>query len=155
MKWRTLEKTLFVTRVLGLLLFLYSTICFGVLEQYNLDGIGTNDAFALYGRCLWAGCICIFLDCLGQGIKLAKPKAIWAYIFQALVYIASFALVITTIANYPNLICERNTFYSSLWSIDEQIQGVRECVIFDSTFIGGRSLLYLITLFVGWKKNRN
>ena len=145
MKWKTIEIILLVTRLIGLLFYIYTTICFGVLEKYNLGGIGNNSAFNLYWNCLVVCCLFIFIDCIAQIIKVANPKVTVSYIIQALLYIASVAIVIIIIANYPNLICDGDRHFS-LWSIEDQIQSVRDCVIFDSLYIGGRSLLYFISL---------
>ena len=152
MKWKTIEIILLVTRLIGLLFFIYTTICFGVLDRYNLGGIGTKAAFSLYWKCLAVCCLLIFVDCVAQTIKVANPKVPGSYVLQALTYIASFALVIMIVTNYPNLICDgdRNI---TLWSIEDQIQSIRESVIFDSSYIGGRSLLYLITLSIGRKSS--
>ena len=153
MKWKTIEIILLVTRLIGLLFYIYTTICFGVLEKYNLDGIGNNSAFDLYWNCLVVCCLIIFLDCIAQLIKVVNPKLSGPYFFQALLYVASVALVVVMIVNYPNLICDGDRNYPlSLWSIEDQIQSVRECVIFDSSYIGGRSLLYIIMLFIGKRK---
>ena len=147
MKWKTIEIILLVTRLIGLLFFIYTTICFGVLEKYNLDGIGNNSAFDLYWNCLVICCLLVFIDCIAQIIKVANTNVSVPYIIQAVLYIASVALVIMMIANYPNLICDGDRNYSlSLWSKAEQVQSVRECVIFDNLYIGGRSLLYFIIL---------
>jgi len=89
MKWKTIEKVLLATRVIGLLLFIYSTICFGVLDRYNLGGIGTNSAFLLYSNCLVVCCLLILIDCIAQIIKVANPKVSGAYVSQKLIYIAS------------------------------------------------------------------
>lgn len=147
MKWKTLEIILLVTRLIGLLFFIYTTICFGVLEEYNLDGIGNESAYTLYWNCLLVCCLFILIDCIAQIIKVANPKVTVSYIIQALLYIASVAIVIIIIANYPNLICDGDRNYSlSFWGKAEQIRSVRECVIFDSIYIGGRSLLYFVIL---------
>ena len=152
MKWKTLEKILLVTRLIGLLFFIYTIICFGVTEKYNLDGIGNNSAYNHYWNILVICCLLIVIDCIAQIIKVANSKKFLPYI-QALVYIASVALVIILIANYPNLVCEGNRNISlSFWSKAEQIQCVREFVIFDSLYIGGRSLLYFIVLVLGRNK---
>lgn len=151
MKWKTIEIFLLVTRLIGLLFYIFTTICFGVLEKYNLGGIGNNSAFNIYWSCLLVCCLFIFIDCIAQIIKVANPKVTVSYFIQALLYIASFALVTIIIANYPNLICDGDRRFS-LWTIEDQIQSVRECVIFDSLYIGGRSLLYFIILVLGRNK---
>lgn len=153
MKWKTLEKILLVTRLIGLLFFIYTIICFGVTEKYNLDGIGNHSAYKLYWNILVACCLFLLFDCVAQIIKVANPQYIAPYIIQAILYTASVALVIIMIANYPNLVCDGNRNISlSFWSKAEQIQCVREFVIFDSLYIGGRSLLYFIVLVLGRNK---
>ena len=93
MKWKTIEIILLVTRLIGLLFFIYTTICFGVLEKYNLDGIGNYSAYNLYWNCLVICCLLVFIDCIAQIIKVANTNVSVPYIIQAVLYIASVALV--------------------------------------------------------------
>ncbi|MBR5908158.1 MAG: hypothetical protein IKZ50_07205 [Bacteroidales bacterium] len=124
MKWKTLEKILLVTRLIGLLFFIYTIICFGVTEKYNLDGIGNHSAYKLYWNILVACCLFLLFDCVAQIIKVANPQNIAPYIIQAILYTASVALVIIMIANYPNLVCDGNRIISlSFWSkaVDDRL----------------------------------
>lgn len=155
MKWKTLEIILLFTRLIGLLFYIYTTVCFGVLEKYNLDGIGNNSAYNLYWNCLLVCCLFIFIDCIAQIIKVANTTVSVPYIIQAVLYIASVVLVILLIANYPYLICDGDRNFSlSLWSKAEQVHSVRECVKLHSTYIGGRSLLYLFVLAIGRRRKQ-
>ena len=42
MKTKTVEIITLVTRILGALFFIYTVLCFGVLEKYRRHGIGTK-----------------------------------------------------------------------------------------------------------------
>ena len=70
MKWKTVEIITLVTRLFGVLFIIYSTLGFGVLEKYNLQGIGNNSAYALYWRCLIISCVVFVLDFVIQIFKL-------------------------------------------------------------------------------------
>ena len=155
MKWKTVEVITLVTRFLGVLFIIYSTLCFGVLEKYNLQGIGNNGAFALYWRCLIICCLVFVLDFVIQIFKLALPEESGPRWFQALLYMFSFVLVIMISTNYPNLICEGDRHdVIGLWAIEDQIKSVRESVVFDSLYIGIRTLVYSVILFYGGSKKR-
>ena len=104
MRWKTVEIITSVTRFIGVLFIFYITLCFGVLEKYNLRGIGTYDGYGLYWRCLVTCCLVFVLDFIAQIIKLALPVSRWPRLFQALLYLSSFVIVILISTNYPNLI---------------------------------------------------
>lgn len=132
MKWKAVEIILLVTRLLGVLLILYSTLCFALLEKYNLQGI---------------------VDFLAQIFKLAHPEASWPSMVQTLLYASSFILVVLIIADYHFLVCEGDRYdVIGVCSIEYQIQLIRESVIFDSLYIGGRSLFYSIMLILKSKR---
>ena len=155
MKWKTVEIITLVTRFLGVLFIIYSTLGFGVLEKYNLQGIGNNSAYALYWRCLIICCLVFVLDFITQIIKLALPEEAGPRYFQALLYLSSFVLVIVISTNYPNLICEGDRHdVIGLWAIEDQIKSVRECVVFDSLYIGIRTLIYSVILLLWVSKKR-
>ena len=156
MKWKTVEIITLVTRFLGVLFIIYSTLCFGVLEKYNLQGIGNNSAYALYWRCLIICCLVFVLDFVAQIIKLALPEESGPRFFQTLLYLFSFVLGILISTNYPNLICDGDKYdLVGLWAIEDQINSVRECVVFDSLYIGIRTLVYSVILFWGERKKIN
>ena len=106
MRWKTVEIITSVTRLIGVLFIIYITLCFGVLETYNLRGIGTYDGYGLYWRCLATSCLVFVLDFIAQIIKLVLPVSRWPRYFQALLYLSSFVIVILISTNYPNLICD-------------------------------------------------
>ena len=151
MKWKTVEIITLVTRLLGVLLIIYTTLCFGVLEKYNLGGIGTNDGFDLYCRYLVICCLVFVFDFIAQIIKLALPDSSWPRVVQTLLYLSSFVLAILISTNYPNLICDGDR-HESLWAIEDQIKSVRESVVFDSLYIAIRSLVYSAILFLRARK---
>ena len=154
MKWKTVEIITLVTRLFGVLFIIYSTLCFGVLEKYNLQGIGNNSAYALYWRCLIICCLVFAFDFVAQVFKLAFPNSLGPRVFQALLYLSSFVLVIVISINYPNLICDGDRRdVIGLWAIEDQIKSVRESVVFDSLYIGIRSLVYSIILII-WVSNK-
>ena len=154
MKWKTIEIITLVTRFLGVLLIIYSTLSFGVLEKYNLQGIGNNIAYALYWRCLIICCLVFVLDFITQIIKLALPEEAGPRFFQALLYLFSFVLVILISTSYPNLICDGDRHdVIGLWAIEDQIKSVRESVVFNSLYIGIRSLVYSMILII-WVSNK-
>ena len=150
MKWKAVEIILLVTRLLGVFLIIYSTLCFGLLEKYNLQGIGYDSAYILYWRCLVACCLVFILDFLAQIFKLALPKVSWPSIVQTLLYAVSFILVIKIVVNYHYLIGEGDRYdVIGICSLEYQTQLIRESVIFDNLYIGGRSLFYSIMLVLG------
>ena len=58
-------------------------------------------------------------------------------------------LVILISTNYPNLICDGDRHdVIGLWAIEDQIKSVRETVVFDSLYIGIRSLVYSVILII-------
>ena len=61
MKWKPVEIILLVTRLLGVLFILHSTLCFALLEKYNLQGIGYDSAYIFYWRCCVACCVVFIL----------------------------------------------------------------------------------------------
>ncbi len=155
MKWKTVEIITLVTRLLGVLLFICTTLCFGVLEQYNLKGIGNNSAYHLYWLCLIICCLVFAFDFVAQVFKLAFPNSLGPRVFQALLYLSSFVLVIVISINYPNLICEGDRHdVIGLGAIEDQIKSVRECVAFDSLYIGFRTLVYSVILLLWVSKKR-
>ena len=150
MKEKTVEIITLVTRILGALFFIYTVLCFGVLEKYNLRGIGSDSAYHLYWKCLDICCLILVSDFVVQIVKLAAPNASWPKTIQTLLYLASFILVAVMVANYPGLICDGDRHeITALWPIEEQIKSVRECVIFDGLYIGIRSLVYSLLLAKG------
>ena len=57
--------------------------------------------------------------------------------------------------NYPNLICDGDRHdVIGLWAIEDQIKSVRETVVFDSLYIGIRSLVYSVILIIWVSKKR-
>lgn len=155
MKWKTVEIITLVTRLLGVLFIIYKTLCFGVLEKYNLGGIGNNSAYDLYWRYLNICCLVFVLDFVAQFFKLASPNSIGPRIIQAFLFLFSFVLVILISTNYPNLICDGDRHeVTALWTIEDQIKNVRESVVFDSLYIGIRSLVYSALLILGVIKRR-
>ena len=153
MKWKAVEIILLVTRLLGVLLILYSTLCFALLEKYNLQGIGYDSAYTIYWGCLVACCLVFILDFLAQIFKLAHPEASWPSMVQTLLYASSFILVVLIIADYHFLVREGDRYdVIGVCSIEYQIQLIRESVIFDSLYIGGRSLFYSIMLVLKSKR---
>ena len=156
MKWKTVEIITLVTRFLGVLFIIYSTLSFGVLEKYNLQGIGNNSAYALYWRCLIICCLVFVLDFVIQVFKLASLNSSGPGLFQAFLYLFSLVLVILISTNYPNLICDGDRHdVIGLWAIEDQIKSVRESVVFDSLYIGIRTLVYsVILLLAGYKQRR-
>ena len=95
MKQKTVEIITLVTRILGALFFIYTVLCFGVLEKYNLRGIGNYSAYTLYWKCLDICCLILVSDFVVQIIKLAAPNASWPKTVQTILYLASFILVAT------------------------------------------------------------
>lgn len=69
MKTKTVEIITLVTRILGALFFIYTVLCFGVLEKYNLGGIGNDSAYTLYWKCLTICCLVLAFDIVVQIIK--------------------------------------------------------------------------------------
>ena len=64
---------------------------------------------------------------------------------QTLLYASSFILVVLIIADYHFLVCEGDRYdVIGVCSIEYKIRLIRESVIFDSLYIGGRSLFYSI-----------
>ena len=154
MRWKTVEIITSVTKFIGVLFIFYITLCFGVLEKYNLRGIGTYDGYGLYRRCLVTCCFVFVLDFIAQIIKLALPGSRWPRFFQALLYLSSFVIVILISTNYPNLICDGDRHEYMLWAIEDQINSARESVLFDSLYIGGRSIVYSVLLIFWASKKR-
>lgn len=155
MKWKTVEIITLLTRFLGVLFILYTTVCFGVLEKYNLRGIGNYSAYDLYYRCLYICCLVFVFDFIAQIIKLALPNSSWPRYLQALLYLSSFVIVILISTNYPNLICDGDRHsITALWAPEYQIESVRGSVVFHSLYIGIRSLVYSVILLLWVKKNR-
>ena len=127
-----------------------TVLCFGVLEKYNLGGIGNDSAYTLYWKCLDICCLVLAFDIVVQIIKLAAPNASLPKTVQTLLYLASFILVAVMVASYPGLTCDGDRHeITALWPIDEQIKSVRECVIFDGLYMGIRSLVYSLILVKG------
>lgn len=150
MKTKTVEIITLVTRILGALFFIYTVLCFGVLEKYNLGGIGNDSAYTLYWKCLNICCSVLAFDIVVQIIKLAAPNASWPKTVQTLLYLASFILVAVMVASYPGLTCDGDRHeITALWPIEEQIKSVRECVLFDGLYMGIRSLVYSLILVKG------
>ena len=91
---------------------------------------------------------------IAQIIKLALPVSRWPRLFQALLYLSSFVIVILISTNYPNLICDGNRHEYMLWAIEDQINGARKSVLFNSLYIGGRSIVYSVILLFWTSKKR-
>ena len=73
---------------------------------------------------------------------------------QAFLYLFSFVLVILISTNYPNLICDGDRYdIIGMLTIEDQIKSVRESVVFDSLYIGIRSLVYSMILII-WVSNK-
>ena len=144
MRRKTVETITLVTRFIGVLFIIYITLSFGVLEKYNLRGIGTYDGYGLYWRCLVTCCLVFALDFIAQIIKLALPVSFWPSFFQAFLYLSSFVIVILISTNYPNLICDGDRHEYMLWVIEDQIKSARESVMLHSLYIGIRSLAYSV-----------
>ena len=154
MKWKTVEIITLVTRFFGVLFIIYLTLCFGVLEKYNLQGIGNNSAYALYWRCLIISCVVFVLDFVIQIFKLVSLNSSGLRFYQAFLYLFSFVLVILISTNYPNLICDGDRYdIIGMLAIEDQIKSVRESVVFDSLYIGIRSLVYSMILII-WVSNK-
>ena len=154
MKLKTVEIITLVTRFLGVLFIIYLTLCFGVLEKYNLQGIGDNSAYALYWKCLIISCLVFVLDFVIQIFKLVSLNSSWLGFYQAFLYLFSFVLVILISTNYPNLICDGDRYdIIGMLAIEDQIKSVRESVVFDSLYIGIRSLVYSMILKI-WVSNK-
>ena len=92
MKWKTVEIITLVTRFFGVLFIIYLTLCFGVLEKYNLQGIGDNSAYALYWKCLIISCLVFVLDFVIQIFKLVSLNSSGLRFCQAFLYLFSFVL---------------------------------------------------------------
>lgn len=152
-KWKRVETITLFTRLLGVLFLIYTVICFGVLEKYNLGGIGTNRAYYLYWKYQGICCLVLSFDLVAQIFKLSLPKAVWPWYFQALLYLSSIILVILIAINYPGLICEGDR-HEVLWTIEAQIKSIRECVVFDCLYMGIRSLVYSAMLLPRIKAGR-
>ena len=154
MKWKTVEIITLVTRFFGVLFIIYLTLCFGVLEKYNLQGIGDNSAYALYWKCLIISCLVFVLDFVIQICKLVSLNSSGLRFYQAFLYLFSFVLVILISTNYPNLICDGDRYdIIGMLAIEDQIKSVRESVVFDSLYIGIRSLVYSMILKI-WVSNK-
>ena len=154
MNWRTVEKITLFTRLFGVLLFIYTTLCFGVLEQYNLRGIGNHSAYLLYWRCLVISCLVFVFDFVAQIFKLLSNSS-WPRYCQAFLYLSSFVLVVLISTNYPNLICDGDRYdLVGYWTIEDQIKSVRVSVIYDSLYIGIRSLAYSVILLLEVSKRK-
>ena len=154
MKWKTVEIITLVTRFFGILFIIYLTLCFGVLEKYNLQGIGDNSAYALYWKCLIISCLVFVLDFVIQIFKLVSLNSSGLRFYQAFLYLFSFVLVILISTNYPNLICDGDRYdIIGMLAIEDQIKSVRESVVFDSLYIGIRSLVYSMILKI-WVSNK-
>ena len=154
MKWKTVEIITLVTRFFGVLFIIYLTLCFGVLEKYNLQGIGDNSAYALYWKCLIISCLVFVLDFVIQIFKLVSLNSSRLRFYQAFLYLFSFVLVILISTNYPNLICDGDRYdIIGMLAIEDQIKSVRESVVFDSLYIGIRSLVYSMILKI-WVSNK-
>ena len=137
-----------------MLLFIYTTLCFGVLEQYNLRGIGNHSAYHLSWRCLVICCLVFVFDFVAQIFKLFSNSS-WPRYCQALLYLSSFVLVVLISTNYPNLICDGDRYdLVGYWPIEDQIKSVRVCVIHDSLHIGIRSLVYSVILLFEVSKRK-
>ena len=155
MKWKTVEIITLVTRFFGVLFIIYLTLCFGVLEKYNLQGIGDNSAYALYWKCLIISCLVFVLDFVIQIFKLVSLNSSGLRFYQAFLYLFSFVLVILISTNYPNLICDGDRYdIIGMLAIEDQIKSVRESVVFDSLYIGIRSLVYSVILVLWVSKKR-
>ena len=149
MKWKTVEIITLVTRFFGVLFIIYLTLCFGVLEKYNLQGIGDNSAYALYWKCLIISCLVFVLDFVIQIFKLVSLNSSGLRFYQAFLYLFSFVLVILISTNYPNLICDGDRYdIIGMLAIEDQIKSVRESVVFDSLYIGIRSRLQTIPVTI-------
>ena len=154
MKWKTVEIITLVTRFFGVLFIIYLTLCFGVLEKYNLQGIGDNSAYALYWKCLIISCLVFVLDFVIQIFKLVSLNSSGLRFYQAFLYLFSFVLVILISTNYPNLICDGDRYdIIGMLAIEDQIKSVRESVVFNSLYIGIRSLVYSVILVL-WVSNK-
>ena len=150
MKTKAVEIITLVTRFLGALFFIYTVLCFGVLEKYNLRGIGNYSAYTLYWKCLNICCLILVSDFVAQILKLAARNASWPKTVQTLLYLASFILVAVMVASYHGLTCDGDRHeITALWPIEEQIKSVRECVLFDGLYMGIRSLIYSLILVKG------
>ena len=150
MKWKTVEMITLATRFIGVVFIIYTTLCFGALEKYNLESIGNNSAYDLYWSCHVICCLVFVLDFITQIFKLASPDSSWPRLVQALLYLLSFVLVILISTYYPNLICDGDRHEATaLWTIEDQIKSVREFVVFNSLYIGIRTLVYSVILLFG------
>ena len=154
MKWKTVEIITLVTRFLGVLFIIYLTLCFGVLEKYNLQDIGDNSAYALYWKCLIISCLVFVLDFVIQIFKLVSLNSSGLGFYQAFLYLFSFVLVILISTSYPTLICDGDRHdVIGLGALEDQIKSGRESVAFDSLYIGIRSLVYSMILII-WVSNK-
>lgn len=155
LRLRTIERITLITRFLGVWFMIYSTICFGLLEKYNLTDIGNNYAYILYWRYLWLVVLCFSADFVLQAIRMVNPVRKWIRASQIAVYCISCVLAVLILANLPDLICngDRNSGMTmSLWSLENQIDSVRSCVMFDCSYICVRSLVYFVILVIGRRK---